>query len=59
MTDEPHDENDKAGERGPAARDGIVDQQDAVLHEMADAESVGGDGVNDSERRYGESESPA
>jgi hypothetical protein len=58
MTDEPqHD--DKSREPGPAERDGIVDQQDAVLHEMADAESSDEDGVNDTERRYGEKESPA
>jgi hypothetical protein len=58
MTDEPqHD--DKSREPGPAERDGIVDQQDAVLHEMADAESSDEEGVNDTERRYGENESPA
>ena len=57
MTDQSADESHETGERGAAARDGIVDQQDAVLQEMADAESA--DGANDSERRYGESESPA
>jgi hypothetical protein len=56
-TDEPA--RDRPGEHGPAARDGIVDQQDAVLHEIADDDRPDNEGVNDTERRFGESESPA
>ena len=57
MTDRSEDENQETGESGAAAPDGTVDQQDAVLPEVADAKSA--DGTNDSERRYGEGESPA
>lgn len=66
MTDEPVADRDDAAaaeSEGAAEREGIVDQQDAVLHEMKqdsatkppDEESA----VNDTESRYGGDESPA
>jgi len=40
MPDGPTDSHDdRPGERGAAAEAGIVDQQDALLHEMEEEES--------------------
>lgn len=62
MNDEPNaDEPTDADSEGAAERDGIVDQQDAVLSQM-DAEPDADDDdepVNEAEARYGEDESPA
>jgi hypothetical protein len=49
-------------DQGAAEQAGIVDQQDAVLHEMerhAEDDANQDEGVNDTERRYGKDESPA
>lgn len=44
MTNEPTETQDeRPGEQGPAAEAGIVDQQDAVLHEMQDDDESTGD----------------
>jgi hypothetical protein len=70
MTADAHNPSESAGidrrthdtEQGAAEQAGIVDQQDAVLYEMerhAEDDANQDEGVNDTERRYGEDESPA
>jgi len=62
MNDEPSaDEPTDADSKEAAERDGIVDQQDAVLSQMNGPLDADGDDapVNETEEKYGEDESPA